>query len=65
MATKKRESKALARLNSKDTVNKYLIYIRVESNTINGIPDINGCMEMVKSFGMELKSDRVGVSEAI
>ena len=33
--------------------------IRVESNTINGIPDINGCWSG-KEFWMELKSDKVG-----
>ena len=33
--------------------------IRVESNTINGIPDINGCWSS-KEFWMELKSDKVG-----
>ena len=33
--------------------------IRVESNTINGIPDINGCFAS-KEFWMELKSDKVG-----
>ena len=33
--------------------------IRVESNTINGIPDINGCWNG-KEFWIELKSDKVG-----
>ena len=33
--------------------------IRVESNTINGIPDINGCWSG-KEFWIELKSDKVG-----
>jgi hypothetical protein len=33
--------------------------IRVESNTINGIPDINGCFAS-KEFWLELKSDKVG-----
>ena len=33
--------------------------IRVESNTINGIPDINGCWSG-KEFWLELKSDKVG-----
>ena len=33
--------------------------IRVESNTINGIPDINGCFASI-DFWMELKSDKVG-----
>ena len=33
--------------------------IRVESNTINGIPDINGCLASIE-FWMELKSDKVG-----
>ena len=34
-------------------------FIRVESNTINGIPDINGCWSG-KEFWIELKSDKVG-----
>ena len=33
--------------------------MRVESSTINGIPDINGCFAS-KEFWMELKSDKVG-----
>ena len=33
--------------------------IRVESNTINGIPDVNGCFAS-KEFWIELKSDKVG-----
>ena len=34
-------------------------FTRMESKTINGIPDLNGCMAS-KEFWMELKSDYVG-----
>ena len=34
-------------------------FTRIESKTINGIPDLNGCMAS-KEFWMELKSDYVG-----
>ena len=34
-------------------------FTRIESKTINGIPDLNGCMAS-KEFHMELKSDKVG-----
>ena len=53
---KKRESKLWQRI-KKNITKPHLI--RVESNTINGIPDINGCWNG-KEFWMELKSDRVG-----
>ena len=53
---KKRESKLWQRI-KKHITKPHLI--RVESNTINGIPDINGCWSG-KEFWMELKSDRVG-----
>ena len=53
---KKRESKLWQRI-KKHCTKPHLI--RVESNTINGIPDINGCWSG-KEFWMELKSDRVG-----
>ena len=33
--------------------------VRIESSTMNGIPDINGCFAS-KEFWMELKSDKVG-----
>ena len=53
---KKRESKLWQRI-KKHITKPHLI--RVESNTINGIPDINGCWKG-KEFWMELKSDKVG-----
>ena len=53
---KKRESKLWQRIRS--NIKKYHL-IRVESNTINGIPDINGCWNS-KEFWIELKSDKVG-----
>ena len=53
---KKRESKLWQRI--KKHITK-LHLIRVESNTINGIPDINGCWSG-KEFWIELKSDKVG-----
>ena len=53
---KKRESKLWQRI-KKHITKPHLI--RVESNTINGIPDINGCWKG-KEFWLELKSDRVG-----
>ena len=53
---KKRESKLWQRI-KKHITKPHLI--RVESNTINGIPDINGCWK-AKEFWLELKSDRVG-----
>tara|TARA_R100001591_G_scaffold40327_2_gene51979 strand:- start:1558 stop:2046 length:489 start_codon:yes stop_codon:yes gene_type:complete len=34
-------------------------FTRIESKTINGIPDLNGCMAS-KEFWLELKSDFVG-----
>jgi len=53
---KKRESKLWQRI-KKHITKPHLI--RVESNTINGIPDINGCWSG-KEFWLELKSDKVG-----
>ena len=53
---KKRESMLWQRI-KKNCRKAHLI--RVESNTINGIPDINGCWSG-KEFWMELKSDKVG-----
>ena len=53
---KKRESKLWQRI-KKNITKPHLI--RVESNTINGIPDINGCWNG-KEFWLELKSDKVG-----
>ncbi len=53
---KKRESKLWQRI-KKHITKPHLI--RVESNTINGIPDINGCWQG-KEFWIELKSDKVG-----
>ena len=53
---KKRESKLWQRI-KKHITKPHLI--RVESNTINGIPDINGCWKS-KEFWLELKSDKVG-----
>ena len=53
---KKRESKLWQRI-KKNITKPHLI--RVESITINGIPDINGCWKG-KEFWMELKSDKVG-----
>ena len=53
---KKRESKLWQRI-KKHITKPHLI--RVESNTINGIPDINGCWSG-KEFWIELKSDKVG-----
>jgi len=53
---KKRESKLWQRIKKHCTKPHF---IRVESNTINGIPDINGCWDS-KEFWIELKSDKVG-----
>ena len=53
---KKRESKLWQRIQKHITKPHF---IRVESNTINGIPDINGCWKG-KEFWIELKSDKVG-----
>jgi len=53
---KKRESMLWQRI-KKHITKPHLI--RVESNTINGIPDINGCWNS-KEFWIELKSDKVG-----
>lgn len=53
---KKRESKLWQRIKKNITKPHF---IRVESNTINGIPDINGCWSG-KEFWIELKSDKVG-----
>ena len=53
---KKRESKLWQRIKKHITKPHF---IRVESNTINGIPDINGCWKG-KEFCIELKSDKVG-----
>jgi hypothetical protein len=53
---KKRESMLWQRI-KKHITKPHLI--RVESNTINGIPDINGCWSS-KEFWIELKSDMVG-----
>ena len=53
---KKRESKLWQRI-KKNITKPHLI--RVESNTINGIPDINGCWSG-KEFWIELESDKVG-----
>ena len=55
MATKKRESK-LSRLIQKNC--QQIHFTRIESNTINGIPDLNGCING-NGFWMELKSDKV------
>ncbi len=55
MATKKRESK-LSRLIQKNCHQVH--FTRIESKTINGIPDFNCCMNGV-GFWMELKSDKV------
>ena len=52
---KKRESKLWQRIKKHITKPHF---IRVESNTINGIPDINGCWSG-KEFWIELKSDKV------
>ena len=53
---KKRESKLWQKI-KKHCPKMHLM--RVESSTINGIPDINGCFAS-KEFWMELKSDKVG-----
>ena len=53
---KKRESMLWQRIKKNITEPHF---IRVESNTINGIPDINGCWSG-KEFWIELKSDKVG-----
>ena len=53
---KKRESKLWQRIKKHITKPHF---IRVESNTVNGIPDINGCWKG-KEFWIELKSDKVG-----
>ena len=45
MATKKRESK-LSRLIQKNC--NQIHFTRIESSTINGIPDLNGCIDKVK-----------------
>jgi hypothetical protein len=53
---KKRESKLWQRI-KKNCPKAHLV--RIESSTMNGIPDINGCFAS-KEFWMELKSDKVG-----
>ena len=55
MAVKKRESR-LSQLIQKKCKNIH--FTRIESKTINGIPDLNCCAEGVE-FWMELKSDKV------
>ena len=55
MAVKKRESR-LSQLIQKNCKNIH--FTRIESKTINGIPDFNCCMKGV-GFWMELKSDKV------
>ena len=55
MAIKKRESK-LSRLIQKNC--NQIHFTRIESSTINGIPDLNGCING-NGFWMELKSDKV------
>ena len=55
MPTKKRESK-LSRLIQKNC--NQIHFTRIESSTINGIPDLNGCING-NGFWMELKSDKV------
>ena len=55
MAVKKRESR-LSQLIQKNCKNIH--FTRIESKTINGIPDLNCCVEGVE-FWMELKSDKV------
>ena len=53
---KKRESKLWQKIKKLITKPHF---IRVESKTINGIPEINGCWKG-KEFWIELKSDKVG-----
>ena len=55
MPTKKRESK-LSRLIQKNC--NQIHFTRIESSTMNGIPDLNGCING-NGFWMELKSDKV------
>ena len=55
MPTKKRESK-LSRLIQKNC--NQIHFTRIESSTINGIPDLNGCING-NGLWMELKSDKV------
>ena len=55
MAVKKRESR-LSQLIQKNCKNIH--FTRIESKTINGIPDLNCCAEGIE-FWMELKSDKV------
>ena len=55
MATKKRESK-LSKLIQKNC--NQIHFTRIESSTMNGIPDLNGCING-NGFWMELKSDKV------
>jgi len=52
MAIKKRESK-LSRLIQKNC--NQIHFTRIESSTINGIPDLNGCING-NGFWMELKN---------
>ena len=55
---KKRESKLWQKIKKHCPQNLHLI--RVESNTINGIPDINGCL-LVKNFGWNLNRIRLDI----
>ena len=55
MPTKKRESK-LSKLIQKNC--NQIHFTRIESSTMNGIPDLNGCINGY-GFWMELKSDKV------
>ena len=53
MALRKRESKLFDRI--KKNI-KNIHFTRIESSTVNGIPDVHGCGEG-KSFCIELKSN--------
>jgi len=55
MATKKRESKLSRLIQNKCN---QIHFTRIESSTMNGIPDLNGCIDG-DGFWMELKSDKV------
>lgn len=55
MADQKRETKLWQRIKK---YTKNIHFTRIESRTINGIPDVFGCHKGI-SFWMELKSDYV------
>ena len=61
MALRKRESKLFDRI-KKNIKNVH--FTRIESSTVNGIPDVHGCGEG-KSFWIELKSNTYKIPKLV